>query len=103
MASLARFRPLFDRVLVQRAITAATTKGGIVIPESSLKKETIAKVVAVGDGMRTESGAVVPPSVAVGDEVYLPEFGGTKVRLGDQDYFLYRDSDFLAKLAPLDS
>jgi len=100
MASLARFRPLFDRVLVQRALTAATTKGGIVIPESSLKKESIAKVVAVGEGIRTETGTVIPPSVSVGDEVYLPDFGGTKIKLGEEEYFLYRDSDFLAKMAP---
>merc|ERR1712183_203176 len=98
--SLARFIPLFDRVLVQRAVAAATTKGGIHIPESAQKKEAIAKVVAVGEGLRTESGAVIKPSVAVGDEVYLPEFGGTKLKLGSEDYFLYRDSDFLAKLAP---
>ena len=39
-------------------------------------------------------------AVKVGDEVYLPEYGGTKVKLDDKDYFLYSDSDFLAKLKP---
>ena len=52
--SLARFIPLFDRVLVQRAIAATQTKGGIMLPESQTKKESVAKVVAVGAGMRTE-------------------------------------------------
>ena len=36
-------------------------------------------------------------TVAIGDEVLLPEYGGTKITLESKDYFIYRDSDFLAK------
>jgi len=100
MATLARFIPLFDRVLVQRAATATMSKGGIMIPENIQKKENTAKVVAVGPGKFTESGSVIPTSVKIGDEVYLPEFGGTKITMEDTDYFLYRDTDFIAKLKP---
>lgn len=39
-------------------------------------------------------------AVKIGDEVYLPEFGGTKVVLDEKDYFLYRDTDFIAKIKP---
>ncbi len=28
----------------------------------------------------------------------LPEFGGQKVKLGEQELFIYRDSDILAKM-----
>lgn len=52
--ALKRFLPLFDRVLVQRAIPVTQTKAGILIPEGSQKKELTAKVVAVGPGARTE-------------------------------------------------
>lgn len=45
-----------------------------------------------------QSGATIPPAVSVGDEVMLPEFGGTKVTLEEKDYYLYRDSELLAKL-----
>lgn len=96
--ALKRFLPLFDRVLVQRVMPATQTKAGILIPEASQKKELTAKVVAVGQGARTEKGDVVPVAVQVGDEVYLPEYGGTKVLLEEKEYFLYRDSDFLAKI-----
>lgn len=41
---------------------------------------------------------MVPPAVSVGDEVLLPEFGGTKVTLEEKDYFLFRDSEILAKM-----
>merc|ERR1711915_551710 len=91
--ALKRFVPLFDRVLVQRAEAITKTKGGLLIPEKSQVKVNTAKVVAVGAGLRSDGGETIPPAVAVGDEVMLPELGG-------KDYFLYRDSDFLAKFAP---
>jgi chaperonin GroES len=38
-------------------------------------------------------------SVKEGDTVLLPEYGGSKVTLGDdQDYFLYRDDDLMGTL-----
>ena len=42
-------------------------------------------VVAVGPGARNAStGAHIPMSVAVGDKVMLPEYGGSKVELEDK-------------------
>ena len=42
-------------------------------------------VVAVGPGPRNSStGAHIPMSVAVGDKVMLPEFGGSKIELESQ-------------------
>ena len=38
-------------------------------------------------------------SVAVGDKVILPEFGGSKIELEDKEYFLYKEADLVAKLA----
>merc|ERR1711970_1702611 len=98
--ALRRFVPLFDRVLVQKAEAITKTKGGLLIPEKSQVKVNTAKVVAVGAGLRSDSGEIIPPAVAVGDEVMTPDFGGTKVDLEGTEYFLYRDSDFLAKFTP---
>merc|ERR1711973_29588 len=99
-SALKRFIPLFDRVLIQKAEAVAKTKTGIIIPEKAQAKVLIGKVIAVGDGMRTETGSVIPPSVKAGDDVFLPEFGGTKITLEEKDYFLFRDTDILAKLKP---
>ncbi|XP_076030273.1 10 kDa heat shock protein, mitochondrial-like [Oratosquilla oratoria] len=95
--ALRRLIPLFDRVVIQKAEAITKTTGGILIPEKSQAKVLTGQVVAVGPGARNEDGDVIPPSVEVGDEVLLPEYGGTKITLEDQDYFIYRDSDFLAK------
>ncbi|XP_005097388.1 10 kDa heat shock protein, mitochondrial [Aplysia californica] len=92
-----KFIPMFDRVLVQRFLPELKTKGGIMIPEKAQGKVVEATVVAVGQGARAENGTVVPPSVKVGDKVLLPEYGGTKVVLDQEDYFLFRDGDLLGK------
>ena len=91
------FRPLFDRVLVERFAPELKTKGGIVIPEKSSGKVLKATVVATGPGVQDKNGSVIPLNVSVGDKVLLPEYGGTKVTLEDTEYFLFRDSDILGK------
>lgn len=87
---------MFDRVLVERFAPEMKTKSGIMIPEKAQGKVLEATVVAVGEGARKD-GKVTPVSVNVGDKVMLPEYGGTKVMLEDQEYFLFRDTDILGK------
>lgn len=92
-----KFIPMFDRVLVERFAPEVKTKSGLMIPEKAQEKVLQATVVATGNGRRNEKGDVTPVSVAVGDKVMLPEYGGTKVILEDQEYFLFRDGDILGK------
>lgn len=94
-----RVIPLLDRVLIQRAEALTQSKGGIVIPESAQSKVSQGTVVAVGPGGRNKNGDLIPISLNIGDNVLLPEFGGTKVKLDDdKEYHLFRENDILAKL-----
>jgi len=93
-----RIRPLFDRVLVEKAEPIAKTKGGLYIPEKAQGRVVHGTIVATGPGARNEQGTNIPLSVSVGDSVLLPEYGGTKIELDSKDYFLYRENDILAKL-----
>lgn len=54
------------------------------LPEKSLGKVLQGTVVSVGPGSRLDNGTVVPTTVAVGDQVMLPEYGGTKVALNEE-------------------
>ncbi|XP_072301055.1 10 kDa heat shock protein, mitochondrial isoform X2 [Eucyclogobius newberryi] len=92
-----KFLPLFDRVLVERLAAETVTKGGIMLPEKSQGKVLQATVVAVGPGSVNQKGNILPMSVKVGEQVLLPEYGGTKISLEDKDYFLFRDGDILGK------
>jgi chaperonin GroES len=54
-----------------------------------------ASVVAVGPGLRTQEGKIVPTVVKVGDNVLLPEFGGNEVKFDNESFFLFREEDIL--------
>ena len=60
-------------------------------------------MIAVGPGFRTQDGTLLPMNVAVGDKVYLPEYGGVKVNAeqaeGDGDYTIYREDELLGTLS----
>ncbi|KAB8079319.1 hypothetical protein BDV29DRAFT_187287 [Aspergillus leporis] len=90
--------PLLDRVLVQRVKAEAKTASGIFLPESSVKEQNEAKVLAVGPGLLDKNGSRLPMSVAPGDHVLIPQFGGSSVKVGEDEYTLFRDHELLAKI-----
>lgn len=91
--------PLLDRVLVQRVKAEAKTASGLYLPEKNVEKLNQAKVLAVGPGFTDSNGNKVTPQVSVGDQVLIPQFGGSTIKLqGDDEVLLYRDSEILAKI-----
>ena len=55
------------------------------------------QVLAVGPGGRTREGEIIPIAVAKGDRVLLPEYGGQSIKNGDEEMFLFRAEEILAK------
>ena len=45
-----------------------------------------------------ENGQLRPVSVAVGDHVLLPEYGGSEVKMNDEQFHIYRDDDIVGIL-----
>ncbi|KAM7222690.1 putative hsp10-like protein [Rhypophila decipiens] len=90
--------PLLDRVLVQRIKAQTQTASGIFLPESTVKELNEAKVLAVGPGGIDREGKRVPMGVAAGDRVLIPQYGGSPVKVGEDEYHLFRDSEILAKI-----
>ncbi|KAJ8938991.1 hypothetical protein NQ318_015556 [Aromia moschata] len=98
-SKLRRVSPLFNRVLIRRHEPATQTAGGIVLPENTKERVLRGTVVAVGPGARNDAGHQVPMTVRPGDEVILPDYGGTRIHLDDeQQLYMFRESDILAKL-----
>lgn len=91
--SIRALAPLLDRVLVQRIKAETKTASGIFLPEASVEKLNEAKVIAVGPGALNKSGSRLPMGVAVGDRVLIPQFGGSPVKAGEEEYQLFRDSE----------
>ncbi|XP_062111123.1 10 kDa chaperonin, mitochondrial-like [Humulus lupulus] len=92
-----RLLPTLNRVLIEKIAQPSKTNAGILLPESSTKLNS-GKVVAVGPGARDRSGNVIPVAVKEGETVLLPDYGGTQVKLGEKEFFLYRDEDILGIL-----
>jgi chaperonin GroES len=92
----AKIKPLGDRVLVQAVEATEQVKGGIVIPDSAKEKPQEAKVVALGTGKVDDNGKKVPFDVKVGDIVLTSKYGGTEVKVDDQEYKILNSDDILA-------
>ena len=68
------------------------------LAESSAQKQNFGKILKVGPGRKDENGKVVPISLKEGDWVLIPEYGGTKVQLQDEELLMYREDDIIGLL-----
>src|SRR5579871_3614709 len=93
--SIKSLMPLLDRVLVQRVRAEAKTAGGIFLPESSVKELNEAKVLAVGPGGVDKEGKRIEMSVKPGDKVVIPQYGGSSIKVGDEEYHILRDHEYV--------
>ena len=84
------FKPLGERVLVQRVEESNTTASGIIIPDNAKEKPLQAKVVAV-------SGEV--KDLQVGDLVVFDKYAGSELTLEGREYLVLETSDILGVIA----
>ena len=89
------FRPLHDRVVIQRVEEEEKTKGGIIIPDTAKEKPMEGKVIAVGPGARGDDGKLVPMDVKKGDRVLFGKWSGTEVKLDGEDLIIMKESDLM--------
>ena len=89
--------PLGDRVLVKRAPKETQTAAGIYLPSDTTKDPNEGTVIAIGPGERDVTGTLHPTLLKHGDIVLLPEYGGTKIKIDNDELFLFRESDILGK------
>ena len=78
-------KPLGDRIVVRFEETEEKTASGFVL--------------AVGEGIRTLTGELIAPSVAVGDKVLVENGAGVSVKDGEDSVSIIREADILAVLA----
>ncbi len=80
-ATFKRILPLLNRIVVRKVEPEAKTKSGLILQKpDGLNYGTI---IEAGPGSHDNNGKLIPMSLKVGDKVLLPEFGGSKVKLGE--------------------
>jgi len=90
-------QPLADRVLVKPIEKEEKTKSGIYIPDTAKEKPQEGKVLAVGPGKISDDGKLIPMVLKVGDTVIYSKYGGTEIKVDDEELIILRESDILAK------
>ncbi len=90
-------QPLADRVLVKPIEKEEKTKSGIYLPDTAKEKPQEGKVLAVGPGKLSEDGKRIAMDLKVGDTVIYAKYGGTEIKIDDDELMILRESDILAK------
>jgi chaperonin GroES len=93
-----KFRPLHDRVVIQRIEAEAKSAGGIIIPDTAQEKPQQGRVTAVGPGGRDESGKLIPIDLRVGDQVLFGKWSGNEVKIDGAELLIMKESDIMGVL-----
>ena len=92
-----KLQPLGDRVLVKPTEKEEKTKSGIYLPDTAKEKPQEGEIIAVGPGKFDEAGKRIPMDLKVGDKVIYAKYGGTEIKIDDEELMILRESDILAK------
>ena len=90
-----KFKPLHDRVVVERLEAEEKTASGIIIPDSAQEKPMQGKIIGAGSGARDETGKIQPLDVKEGDVVLFGKWSGTEVKLDGKDLLIMKESDIM--------
>ena len=92
-----KLQPLADRVVVKPIAKEEKTKSGIYIPDTAKERPQEGDIIAVGPGRLTEDGKRIAMDLKVGDRVIYAKYGGSEIKIEDQELVIMRESDILAK------
>lgn len=91
-----KIRPLADKVVIKVVEETESTPGGIILPDSAREKPQKGEVLAVGPGKTLEKGDKEEMEVKVGDVVLYTKYGGTDIKVEDEEYKILSVRDILA-------
>lgn len=88
-------KPLGSRVLLKMKEGEEKTKSGILLAEGAQEKPQIAEVIEVGPG-EVIDGKNEKMEVKKGDNVFISQYSGTKVKYEGEEYIIIKQDDVLA-------
>lgn len=92
-----KLQPLGDRVVVKPLENEQKTKSGIYIPDTAKEKPQEGEIIAVGPGRLTDDGQRIAIDLKVGDRVIYARYGGSEIKIDNQELVIMRESDILAR------
>ena len=94
-----KLQPMADRLVVKPIEREEVTKGGIFLPDTAKEKPQEGEVLTVGPGRLSDDGKRIEMDVKVGDIVVYSKYGGTELKIDNEEVIILRESDILAKKA----
>jgi len=97
MVKMKELQPINQNVLLELSEdnSEQKTASGIIIPDSAVEKQEVAKVVAVSNIENAE--------IAPGDEVLYKKFAGTEIDFDGKKFLLLPYADILSKVVETES
>lgn len=86
------FKPLGQRVLVERVEEEKKTASGIIIPDNVKEKPLSGKVISISDEVAEEK------KVHEGDTVVFAKYSGTEIKIDGKEYLVMNLDDVLGIL-----
>lgn len=86
------FKPLGNRVLVERVEEANKTASGIIIPDNAKEKPLAGKVLAISKKVADKG------EIAEGNTVLFGKYAGTEISVEGKEYLVLTTSDILGIL-----
>ena len=96
MSSFKKLFPLLNRIVVRKMEPQTKTASGIIINKPDTASYGV--VLEAGPGVYGSNGNLIPVGVKTGDTVLLPEYGGQQVKLDNQELYIFKDTDIVAKV-----
>jgi chaperonin GroES len=89
---------LRDGIVVTAIEEVKQTQSGLFIPATTESKTGSGKVVAVGSGHLSSSGAIVPLEINIGDIVLYPKSLAVEVKSESEVFFILREEQVICIL-----
>lgn len=86
------FLPFRDKALIR---PSQEEDSPIKVSDSERAKPDQGVIVAIGSGMITENGAIIPPTHIEGDHVYFGKYAGTDIELDGETFRIMSEAEIL--------
>ncbi len=92
-----KLQPVDERVVIRPLEEKEKKVGSIIIPDTVKERPQIGEVVTLGDDVpKKEGGKPLSQILKVGDKVVYSRYGGTEVKLDNEEFLIVSRGDILA-------
>jgi len=90
--------PLNGHVILKPVEEEEQMAGNIIIPDLGKEKPEVGEVIAASDTYNWHTGEYYRTKLQPGDKVLIPKMGSQRLSVGNDEYYITRETEILAIL-----